>query len=416
MELNMLVTTVVLLMPVFLSSSQDARVVKSNRYTILFTTDSFYPPKGGGDISLRTLMTGLTERGHQIAVAYFGEDEDPSFQSHVLTYPPLLRGFWPRHLLVRKRLKNRLADVIRDTKPDVVITQQIATSATVDVCSESGIPVIVMLRGVDFLCLGSFSSGKDRPCDRKCLGCEDVGDRMAQFPFFRTEINRIERSLHNADALVANSNYTRKVFKDLVGVDSIVLTPPLVEPAKDARIREDGAVLFVTPMSHKGVDIAIEVARNLPRERFLFVGSAKNSTRRVMAEISNITYIPWVENMSECYEKTKVVIVPSVIPEGYGRVCSEAISRGIPCIVSPVGALPETVGPAGDVVMRYRDPKQWLEAVGKYSDKEYARMKSGIAVQNAGRFPGRDSYATSVEAIIDGVVSRHQMGVDSRAT
>ena len=394
---------------IYLFLAWGAKVAAQEGLTILFTTDSFYPAKGGGDLSLRTLASSLSDKGHKVSVAYFGRERDREFESFVFTYPLFVRGFWPRHMAVRRVLTTRLEAVIRAVRPDVVITTQIATSATVDVCKRLGIPVVVFFHGVDFLCLGSYATGSERVCDRRCIGCADVGDRLLQFIIFRMEIGRIERSLRAADVVVSNSEYTKRTVRKVIGVDSVVLTPPLAGSPDGQRVRESGALLFVTPMLHKGVDIAMQVARNLGKEDFIFVGHTKDPVKMEISRISNIQYLPWVEDMSECYAAAKAVIVPSVIPEGYGRVCAEAISRGIPCIVSSVGALSETVGPAGDVVANHRDVGSWVETVGRYSSAEYTRAKSEIALQNADRFMSDSHYADSVEGIIMGLIPRKNM-------
>ncbi len=47
---------------------------------------------------------------------------------------------------------------------------------------------------------------------------------------------------------------------------------------------------------------------------------------------------------------TRLLVVPSVFPEPFGRVAAEAMINGIPALVSDRGALPETVGDGGIVL------------------------------------------------------------------
>ena len=196
------------------------------KLNVLMTSNSFYPPRGGGDISLRILASKLSAMGHSITVAYTGE-EDPEFRCAVINPSSPLRGFWPRQMTTRKFFRTELGRVVKEASVDVAITQQTALTPTVDACSELGVPVIAMLRGVDFLCLGSFWTGKEWRCDYRCIGCEDAGSRILQFPFFRMEIGGIRNSLRRVDAIVSNSEYTRRTLSTILGLESSVLNPPI---------------------------------------------------------------------------------------------------------------------------------------------------------------------------------------------
>ena len=366
---------------------------------ILLTSDSFYPPKGGGDVSLRTLAQHLSSSGHKVAIAYFGE-KDPEFDSSAIRYTSPLRGFWPRHIAVRRALEPVLKSAIDRLSPDVVVTQQIALSPTIDTCHASGLPVIGLLRGVDFLCLGSYWSGSEKVCDDKCIGCEDAGCRLIQFPFFRMEFPKVCESLPLADEMVSNSEYTRRSFQHILGLKSRVINPPVRRPTTSHPTRESGSILFVSPVKHKGVDLAIELSQRLKDERFIFVGRTKSSVERRLSRLNNVEYIPWAKDMDSCYRASKLVIVPSVIPEGYGRVCSEALSRNVPCAVSAVGSLPDVVGNAGDVVRNHRDVDSWVEVVSRYSDPAYVREKSLIASERAAGFPTYEQHLAEMESLI----------------
>ncbi|UCE92293.1 MAG: glycosyltransferase family 4 protein [Methanobacteriota archaeon] len=379
----------------------------SGRLSILLTSDSFYPPKGGGDLSLRILARHLSERGHSVGVAYFGR-ADPDFATTALDYPFPVRGLWPRHMVIRRILNRNLKKALDEHNPDVVITQQMALSPTVDASHERGIPVIVLLRGVDLLCLGSFWSGAEKRCDYRCIGCEDAGCMLVQYPLFRREITRIRSSLRLAEVVVSNSEYTRRTLRSIVGVESYVLNPPVERVAEGGRVRESGSVLFVSPVRHKGVDIAIELSRRLKNEHFIFAGRTRKSIAREIGRLSNVDYIPWVLDMGSCYSASKLVIVPSVIPEGYGRVCAEAQSHGLPCAVSAIGALPETVGDAGDVVQNHRDVDSWVEVVGRYSDPDYVREKSQKALAKASDLTTHDEHTAAIEALIKNLIANRR--------
>jgi glycosyltransferase involved in cell wall biosynthesis len=73
----------------------------------------------------------------------------------------------------------------------------------------------------------------------------------------------------------------------------------------------------------------------------------------------------------------------------------EAMSRGIPCVVSGVGALPETVGPGGDSIASHKEISSWVAAIRRYSDEKYLSEKSRAALAESKRY----SPNQSVEAL-----------------
>jgi glycosyltransferase involved in cell wall biosynthesis len=67
---------------------------------------------------------------------------------------------------------------------------------------------------------------------------------------------------------------------------------------------------------------------------------------------------------------TKILLVPSVVNESFGRVAAEALINGIPPIVSDRGALPETVRGAGRVLPL---PERLIEEPSELPDAEAAQ-------------------------------------------
>jgi len=175
------------------------------------------------------------------------------------------------------------------------------------------------------------------------------------------------------------------------------------EPRLDRNLKLGQKILFFSPVAHKGVDIAVDLAEMMKDERFIFAGG--DADRRILRRIKsagNIENLPWISDTDSLYKQTKVLITPSLIPEGFGRGLAEAMRRGIPCIVSDIGALPETLGSGGDVVKDYRDPKEWARVLAKYKDQEYLDNKSKAALEESKRFTGLktvDKVASIIEKL-----------------
>ena len=64
----------------------------------------------------------------------------------------------------------------------------------------------------------------------------------------------------------------------------------------------------------------------------------------------HIMAAPATPRPADFFALTRILLVPSVFREPFGRVAAEALINGIPPLVSDRGALPETVGDAGRVL------------------------------------------------------------------
>lgn len=380
----------------------------ADKLKVLACSDSFYPPRGGGDISLRMTCSVLSRSGFSVSACYAGERSDPEFESYPQKMNPVLRGMWPRMYEMMPAWKRRLARVIAKATPDVVIAQQTVYVPTAEVCRRVGVPVVVLLQNVDPFCLGSFWAGHPWKCRHRCIGCPDAGPRVSQYPFFLRVVKRARKAMSLADAVISNSEFTRKTLKDLWGVESICANPLsefVSNPQTDVKPEK---ILFFSPMDYKGVGTALELARRLRDEQFLFVGTAKPSTIAHIQRFKNVEYVPWLSDPTPAYGRAKLLIVPSVIPEGYGLVCMEAMSRGIPCVVSGVGALPDTVGRGGDTVLSHTNVDEWVQALGRYGDASYRTRKSKLALEEASKYSVEKSAAKVVDLVNDVISSKRR--------
>jgi len=174
---------------------------------------------------------------------------------------------------------------------------------------------------------------------------------------------------------VANSGFMARRAREEFGVDSVVI-PPLVRPAAYRTDTDRSTVVFVNPHPFKGVDIAFELATRRPDIPFLFVEAwgvcddlREEYTRRARS-LPNVKWSPRVSDMREVYSKARLVLVPSVWEEAWGRIPTEAHVSGIPALASTRGGLPESVGPGGILVDPEAPISDWEDALGRLWDDD----------------------------------------------
>ena len=217
--------------------------------------------------------------------------------------------------------------------------------------------------------------------------------------------------------VIANSPYTASLAEKTTKNDVGIVLPPVnpsdykiaVSPG-EKRVRN--YITIINPLPEKGLSIAMEVARQLPEERFLFVKggwlkfSGLNVLKplvRTMHSLPNVEIWDTQQDMRRVYAVTDILLFPSQ-HETFGRVIVEAHINGIPVVASKVGGIPFTLGRGGVLVDLEEGPEGFVRELSRLRrDKEHYDRLSTLAVQNSLRseFEPRsqaDSFVRFVKA------------------
>ena len=192
-------------------------------------------------------------------------------------------------------------------------------------------------------------------------------------------------------ALIANSDFTARRIETLLGIRPSVM-PPLIEPERYQVTEPGDAVLLVNPSLRKGVELFFRLAAARPDIPFLAVESwtVHDAWRTVLMNraraCGNVELWLPVEDMREAYARARLVLMPSIHEETFGRVVAEAQVSGIPGLVSDRGALPETLGGGGLVVPLDAGLDSWLQALDRlWSDQPFYRRCAEAALAESTR-------------------------------
>ncbi len=190
----------------------------------------------------------------------------------------------------------------------------------------------------------------------------------------------------------ANSPFVAALMHALHGVDCTVL-PPTIDPARYRAAPTGGErrdVLFVNPSPIKGIERVIALARARPRYRFTIVESWRLSAgwrryvRARFGDAKNVRMLRARADMRGLYAAARVLLVPSVTEEPWGRVATEAQINGVPVLASARGGLPYVVG-RGGVVLPFDAPDaMWLRALDRLmTDDAHHRRLAAAARRRA---------------------------------
>lgn len=157
--------------------------------------------------------------------------------------------------------------------------------------------------------------------------------------------NSIRSLLRRAAGIITISNYMRDYIREWSGLDSTVLHFPSYGPGPFMRFDnfDGGYVTMVNPCAYKGISIFLALARELPQVKFAAVTlwGTTPEDRAALERLPNVKLLQPSADLDDIFERTKVLLVPSVWGEAYGQVVVDAMLRGVPVLASNVGGLPE---------------------------------------------------------------------------
>jgi len=150
------------------------------------------------------------------------------------------------------------------------------------------------------------------------------------------------------------SEFLTGAYRRDIGLISTPLEPPIDWSAVVAPEEARAFVTFVNPSPHKGLFLFARVADMLGSRRpdipILVVQSGRSGggfnaiPGLDFSRYPQIMAAPPVPTPSDYFALTRVLVVPSIWEEPFGRVAAEAMINGIPPIVSDKGSLPQVIG------------------------------------------------------------------------
>ena len=162
------------------------------------------------------------------------------------------------------------------------------------------------------------------------------------------------RFFEHVDHAFTCSEFLTDVYRRKVGLVSTPLEPPIDWSSVVAPEESRAFVTFVHPAPHKGLYAFARLADMLGSRRpdipILVVqsgqsGGSLNAIRGLdFSKYPQIMAAPATETPAAYFALTRILLVPSVWEEPFGRVAAESMINGIPPLVSNRGSLPHVVG------------------------------------------------------------------------
>src|SRR5262249_38998593 len=146
-----------------------------------------------------------------------------------------------------------------------------------------------------------------------------------------------------AQALLVPSEFAADHYRRTFGRECVALSPPLSWARLHCPAVEGRYVTFVNPQPEKGVAVFARIALELGRRRrdvplLVVEGRAKaEGLGRAGPDLSGLTNLSVMANTPDprdFYRVSRLVLMPSLWQESFGRVAAEALLNGIPVLAS----------------------------------------------------------------------------------
>jgi len=329
---------------------------------ILFINVLYDPYIGGGaEITLKGLVEGAKNLGHDVKVLSFWDKDDkeevingiPVFRAKIpnlyLPYgkvrPPFLkRRLW--HLLdVYNPISKKIVlKQIKDFKPDIIsIHNTYGWSCSIwDAVSESNVPAIQVLHDSYLLCPTNMFKNNSI-CKKQCLTC-----KLMRFPY-KSKSNNL-KAVVGVSNFILNHYLSYGYFKD-VPIRKVIYNSRKdldfgdFKKNADSKYINFGFIGTLTPL--KGIEVLLKAYHKIkkPNYRLFIAGTGKQDYEEYLKskyKDVSITFLGRVKP-EEFFEKVDVTIVPSIWYENLPGVVYESFAFGIPVIGSNIGGIPEIV-------------------------------------------------------------------------
>ena len=154
----------------------------------------------------------------------------------------------------------------------------------------------------------------------------------------------------------------------------------------------------------KFLDVLYNIKKDIPSVKAIWIGDGELKEKVIervkkLGLENNIKFIGFQKNPYKDMAKAKVFMLTSDT-EGYGLVAFEALTLGLPCVVSDVGGLPKIIDDRCGKLCK--DKEQFSkEIINLLKDNEYYKLKSEEALKKAEKIENIDEYMKKIERIYE---------------
>jgi glycosyltransferase involved in cell wall biosynthesis len=166
-------------------------------------------------------------------------------------------------------------------------------------------------------------------------------------------------------------------------------------------------ITMANPVHEKGRQTIINIIKALPENQFLLVAGWTNiEDLNPFSKYPNVTIWPRQNDLRIIFQVTRLLLVPSVWEEAYGRIATEAQINGIPIIASNIGGLPEAVGEGGILIDNYLNVDDWIKSITLLEQKRSIYKKLSIKASKHAKHMFANDYGKQIENFCRSILNK----------
>lgn len=330
---------------------------------ILYLNTLYAPHVGGGaEVTLRTLVEGMHQRGHEVVVLTTGPgagiQEDTVNGVRVLRAgltniywhhradkaTAWRRGLWHLLDIYNPAMGKVVEQVVRHERPDVVSCHNLPgwSVAAWGAIKRAGVPIVQVLHDLYALCPNSNMFRDGRSCETQCARC-----RLLRLPHPRLSAQ--------VDAVVGVSRYV--LGRHLhAGYFQRARIKTSIHNVRDIQIvRRNGSVALTgairfgfigTLTRSKGIELLLSEFKraDLRNAQLIVAGTGDSRYESHIRNFSanNVQFIGRADPET-FFSSIDVLVVPSIWNDTLPGVVFESLIFGVPVIGSRMGGIPEMI-------------------------------------------------------------------------
>ena len=409
-----------------------------NRKKILFVSE-YWPPfaQGGGEISMSLLAEGLAEQGVEVSVltSHFPGTKKFEIKNKVKIYRRLKTGKNPsslfsnlkRVIIFPRSVKKEVNKLLTEEKFDIVY--YVNTTSALGLVKKQGVKSICHVNSPVFLCPKGTLIYKDKTeCSHTCnfnvflkcfINSQEFGKLKNKYyfklnPLFWFSLfflhKKRQKILKKFDLIIAISEFIKnKLSKLNISKNKIKILPNIINThffLKKLQNRKNKIpkILYIGALTKsKGVLVLLESLKTIkePYKCNLYGnGILEEELKRFIKENDLQTKIkvhkkvPF-KTIPKIIADHDIVVFPSLIPEGFGRVAIEAMAAKKPLVGTKSGAIkyliqhgkngfivePGNVNQLKFYIRKLLKNKKLREKLGCHGKKESKRFLKKVIVK-----------------------------------
>lgn len=322
--------------------------------------NDYYAPVGGVETYLLELIDILDSRGFKNAFIY--QKEHPR--------TPPINGKSIYHIPINyssEQLRRKVSDIVYKETPDIVYLHDVHNPEMINWISQL-VPTIGYIHIFFPVCpgLGKLFRRGDQVCEypysigcipkiylRRCASARHPGSVFRIMRSTKVYLNAY-RSLQK---VVVASNYMQSLLlTNQIPPHKITILPYFINIPDQSQLDKyqpdpnKPSIFFAGRLEYeKGLNYLIDVIVKMRNTAHLYIagdGSLKSNYVQLAQELNvadRVHFLGWLSDgeLAEYYQRCAVTVMPTLMPEPFGKVGVEAMANRRPAVAFDVGGIPD---------------------------------------------------------------------------